>query len=300
VEIPAQIEKVLFYPLLSLSGTKLTLASIGLGIFIFLAARVIGRLVGRAIREGLQRRGQPEGVAAAVSQITQYVLVFVGFAVAINTVGVDITALLAGSAVLLVGVGLGLQNITSNFVSGIIVLLERPVKTGDMVQLDDVYGTVTEIGLRSTRVVTREEVTLIIPNNEIISAKVTNLSVPTTKLRLRVSVGVAYESDMQAVRQALLEVAAAEPEVLKEPAPEVRLDGFGDSSIDCSLLCWIENPLADDEVGSNLRFAIVEAFRAHGVTIPFPQRDLHIIPQPTAKVAELEERRAGVLPSSFA
>jgi potassium efflux system protein len=133
-----------------------------------------------------------------------------------------------------------------------------------------------DVGMRATRVVTRDEVAIIVPNSELITAQVVNHSVPTTNLRITVRVGVAYGSDAARVREVLLGVAQADPELLKEPAPEVRLDDFGDSSLDFSLLVWIRNPREDLRAASRLRFAIAAAFRAEGIEIPFPQRDVHL------------------------
>ncbi len=279
MDLPTQVAKVVYYPLVTLSGTPVTLAAIIIAFVIFYVFRTIAKVVSYAIREGLQRHGQSEGGATAVAQIARYIIVFLGVAVALNTIGVNVNALIAGSAGLLVGIGLGLQNVTSNFVSGLIVLVERPVKKGDVIQVGDVSGTVVEIGLRATQIVTRDEVTMLIPNMELIAARVVNQSMPSTRLRMRVRVGVAYDSDIELVRETLLDVAAQQSSVLEDPAPTVRLEAFGDSSLDCALLVWIPDAALDDEVGSDLRFAILRAFRERGIGIPYPQRDVHIVPE---------------------
>jgi small-conductance mechanosensitive channel len=206
----------------------------------------------------------------------RYVLLAVGVAVAVDTLGVNINAILAGSAALFVGIGLGLQNVTANIVAGIVLLVERPVKRGDFIQVGDTYGVVTEVGLRATRVVTRDEVSILIPNSELVSSQVVNATIPTAKLRLRVGVGVAYGSDTALVRRLLLQVAVDDDRVLETPEPEVRFADFGNSSLDFELLVWILDPRDDDWVASRLRFAIDATFREHGVEIPFPQRDLHV------------------------
>ena len=278
VDLPSQVAKVVYYPLVTLSGTPVTLAAILIALLIFLAFRSIAQVIGFAIREGLRRHGQSDGVATAIAQITRYVLVFLGLAIALNTIGVNVNALIAGSAGLLVGIGLGLQNVTSNFISGLVVLIERPVKKGDEIQVGDVSGTVVEIGLRATRIVTRDEVTLIIPNMELIAGRVVNQSVPSPRVRARVRVGVSYDSNIDLVRDTLLEVAKKHASVLEEPAPSVRLEAFGESNLDFALLCWIPNAQIDDDVASDLRFAILGAFRERGISIPFPQHDVHITP----------------------
>ena len=277
MDFPTHVEKVIYYPLVTLSGTPVTLAAILIALFIFLAFRAVAQVIAFAIREGLRRHGQADGVAAAIAQITRYVLVFLGLAIALNTIGVNVNALIAGSAGLLVGIGLGLQNVTSNFVSGLIVLIERPVKKGDEIQVGDVSGTVVDIGLRATQILTRDEVTLLIPNMELIAGRVVNQSVPSPRLRTRIRVGVSYESDIDLVRETLLEVANAHEKVLEEPTPTVRLEGFGESSLDFALLCWIPDAPIDDEVASDLRFAIIAAFREKGIAIPYPQRDVHVV-----------------------
>lgn len=278
VDFPAHVEKVIYYPLVTLSGTPVTLAAILIALFIFLAFRAVAQVIAFGIREGLKRHGQADGVAAAVAQIARYILVFLGLAIALNTIGVNVNALIAGSAGLLVGIGLGLQNVTSNIVSGLIVLIERPVKKGDVIQVGDVNGTVVEIGLRATQILTRDEVTLLIPNMELIAGRVVNQSVPTPRMRLRVRVGVAYESDIDLVRDTLVQVANDHPSVLEEPGPAVRLEGFGASSLDFALLCWVPDAPMDDEVASDLRFAIIAAFRERGISIPYPQHDVHVVP----------------------
>lgn len=277
MDFPSHVAKVIYYPLVTLSGTPVTLAAILIALFIFLAFRSVAQVIAFAIREGLKRHGQADGVAAAIAQITRYVLVFLGLAIALNTIGVNVNALIAGSAGLLVGIGLGLQNVTSNFVSGLIVLIERPVKKGDIIQVGDVNGTVVDIGLRATQILTRDEVTLLIPNMELIAGRVVNQSVPSPRLRIRVRVGVAYESDIDLVRDTLLEVAAAHEKVLEDPEPSVRLEGFGESSLDFALLVWIPDAPSDDETASDLRFAIITAFREKGISIPYPQRDVHVV-----------------------
>lgn len=277
MDLASRIEKVIQYPLVTLSGTPVTLAAILIAFLIFFAFRSAAQIIGFAIRAGLKRHGQPDGVAAAIAQITRYVLVFLGLAIALNTIGVNVNALIAGSAGLLVGIGLGLQNVTSNFVSGIIVLLERPVKKGDEIQIGEVSGTVVEIGLRATRILTRDEVTLLIPNMELISGRVINQSVPSPRLRMHVKVGVAYDSDVDLVCETLIDVANAHPKVLEDPAPLVRLEKFGDSSLDFALLCWVPEAPLDEEVASDLRFAILAAFREKGISIPFPQRDVRVV-----------------------
>ena len=263
-------------PLVHLAGGPITLASLFVGLIIIIASYFLAALAGRAVTRMLARRQVAHGTRFALAKIIRYVIVLIGTLVAVMSLGVRLDALLAASTVVLVGIGFGLQNIAQNFVSGLILLIERPVAGGDFVQIGQAYGSVVDVGMRATRVVTRDEVTIIVPNSELITAQVINHSVPTTNLRIAVRVGVAYGTDPARVKEALLGVAKADAELLPNPAPEVRFDDFGESSLDFSLLVWIANPREDLRAASRLRFAIDAAFRAAAIEIPFPQRDIHI------------------------
>jgi small-conductance mechanosensitive channel len=263
-------------PLLHVAGGPITLLSLLTGVLIILLSVLTARVAGRALNRLLARRDVGHGARFALVKITRYLVVLVGVLVAVMSLGIRLDAVLAASTVVLVGIGFGLQNIAQNFVSGLILLIERPVARGDFVQIGEVCGSVTDIGMRATRVVTRDEVTIIVPNSELVTAQVINHSVPTTNLRIAVKVGVAYGTDTTLTREVLLKVAAAEPALLGEPPSEVRFEDFGDSSLNFSLLAWIANPREDLRVASRLRFAIDAAFRAAGIQIPFPQRDVHV------------------------
>jgi small-conductance mechanosensitive channel len=268
-------------PVLHVAGGPITPLSLLTSLLIVMLSLIAAGIAGRAMNRLLARRDVGHGARFALAKITRYLVVLVGVLVAIMSLGVRLDAVLAASTVVLVGIGFGLQNIAQNFVSGLILLIERPVGRGDFVQIGEVCGSVTDIGMRATRVVTRDEVTIIVPNSELITAQVINHSVPTTNLRIAIKVGVAYGTDTALTRDVLLEVAAADPELLVEPPPEVRFEDFGDSSLEFSLLVWIANPRDDLRVASRLRYGIDAAFRAAGIQIPFPQRDVHIKSRPT-------------------
>jgi small-conductance mechanosensitive channel len=189
--------------------------------------------------------------------------------------GVDTSAIMAGGAVLLVGIGFGLQKLAENFISGLLLLIERPVRKGDFVDVGGVLGTVDDIGLRATRVHSRDGVTVIVPNSNLISGTVINHSVPTADRRIWIKLGVAYGSNLDLVVRVLTDLALADPSVSKHPAPEVRFQDFGDSALALALVCWIPEAQDDLIVGSRLRFAIDKAFREHSIEIPFPQRVIH-------------------------
>lgn len=271
-----RVDQILHAELMTLSGVPVTLASVLVCVLVFAVFVVIARFTARATRRAIESRGRSPGAAAAASKIVWYLVAVLGLVISLDTLGLKLTALLAGSAVLLVGIGFGLQNIAQNFISGIILLVERPIKEGDFIQVGSTFGAVSNIGLRGTTVITRDAVTIIVPNSELVSTQVVNLSVPTNEMRMRVSVGVEYGSNTSRVRDELMRVAAENDHVLAEPPPEVRFDSFGESSLDFSLLVWIREPSRDMFVASMLRFAIDDGFRKAGIVIAFPQRDLHI------------------------
>jgi small-conductance mechanosensitive channel len=280
-----RLKQIFYYPIVQLAGGAITLASLLIATFIVVGTRVAAAMLARAAQRLLRQRGVAEGTQFAAAKIIRYLVTAIGVLVAITTVGLKLDALFAASAVLLVGIGFGLQNIAQNFISGLILLIERPIAQGDFVQIGDAYGSVHDIGLRATTVVTRDEVTIIVPNSDLISKQVVNHSVPSNNLRIPVRVGVAYGTDTELVRRTLLEVVAADQLVLKQPAPEIRLEGFGDSALEFCVMLWIADPREDLRSASRLRFAIDAAFRKAGIDIPFPQRVIHQAPAPPPRRA---------------
>ncbi len=263
-------------PLIVLSGTPITTITLFAAIAIIVAARIIAAIMGRSVERLLEARGLDRGMRFAAGKITRYIIVVIGVFVALGSMGVDTSAIMAGGAVLLVGIGFGLQKLAENFISGLLLLIERPVRKGDFIDVGGVLGIVDDIGLRATRVISRDGVAVIVPNASLISGTVINHSVPTTSQRIWVTFGVAYGSDLDEVVRVLLDVAAAEPMVQQEPSPEVRHQGFGESAIQLALVCWIEYGRDDLIVLSKLRFAIDRAFRANHIVMPVPQREVHM------------------------
>jgi small-conductance mechanosensitive channel len=175
------------------------------------------------------------------------------------------------------GLGFGLRNIADNFVSGLILLIERPIKVGDRIQVDDLEGQVVEVRARSTTVRTNDNIDIIVPNAEFVAARVTNLSHNDNQVRFRLPVGVHYQSDVRAVETALLAAAAACPDVLVNPEPQVRFMGFGESSLDFELRVWSESLYnRPNKLRSQVNFLIWEEFQRRGIQIPYPQRDLYV------------------------
>jgi len=263
--------------LFRLSGTRVTAMTLALFFFTLLMAAVAGRLVRRMIDRFFSRRGaQSAGLSYALGRIAQYTIFVAGFLIGLENVGISLATLAAFGAVLTVGIGFGLQNIAQNFISGLILLIERPVQKGDVVVVADTIGTVEEIAMRATRILTRDGVTILVPNSEFITAKVVNRSAPAPTCRIRVNVRASYQSDPRQVRATLLEVAASQPLVLKDPAPAVLFKDFGAIAMEFELATWVADPLHEPPVSSDLRFAIEEAFRQRNIQIPIMPTD----PQP--------------------
>jgi small-conductance mechanosensitive channel len=259
-----------------IGGTAVTLASIVSFVIFITLAFLASALLRRGLQRVYSRRGLEEGVQYALNRLLHYAVIAVGIFLALDNLGISITALAGLGAILAVGIGFGLQNIAQNFVSGLILLLERPVKKGDFVVVGDTRGTIREIRARATVVTTLDNVDILVPNGQLITETVTNQTFDNRDLRLRVSVGVAYGSDTDLVRRTLERVAGEHSLVRDAPAPSVQFTDFGDSSLDFTLLCWISEPVLQVRVASDLRFAIDRAFREAEIEIPFPQRDLHI------------------------
>lgn len=239
-------------------------------------------VLSRALRRILSARVFPQlqwdiGLTNALDTLVHYVVVGIGLLIGLRFVGVGFSSLAIFAGVLGIGIGFGLRNITENFFSGLIILAERPIKIGDFIEVEGrVEGRVTRIQARSTTVVTRDNISVIIPNSEFVSKPVVNLSYGDPKVRIPVEVGVVYGSDTDLVRKMLLEVAGRHGHVLKRPAPEVQFRAFGGSSLDFVLLVWVDEQLHRFRIASDLHFAIDKTFRKMEIEIAFPQLDLHL------------------------
>jgi len=215
------------------------------------------------------------GRQASLVQIIKYVLYTFFVIYSLEVVGVNVSLLLAGSAALLVGLGFGVQHIFNDLISGLIMLFEGHVEVGDIIDAGGLLGRVKRIGLRTSETRTRDGITIIVPNSKFITDNVVNWSEQST-VRFVVKVGVAYGSDVRLVEQLLLDCASRHAEVAKRPKPFVRFADFGNSSLDFELYFWSSQVWMIENVKSDLRFWIDDAFRQNNVEIPFPQRDLHI------------------------
>jgi small-conductance mechanosensitive channel len=225
----------------------------------------------------LSQSGLDRSLQYAIAQVASNVVLVVGIFFVLENTGIHLAALAVFAGAVGVGVGFGLQNIASNFISGLVILAERPITIGDRVEVAGITGQVEHIRARSTVVRTNDNIMMIVPNTKFIDSPVTNWTYGDRRVRFRIPVGVAYGSDVNKVRDALLAVARENPHTLKEPAPSVFLEQFGDSSIDFKLIVWSSE--MSDHPGryrSDLNFAIAKKFHETGMEFPFPQRDVHI------------------------
>jgi small-conductance mechanosensitive channel len=260
-----------------LPGISLTLVQIFLlvalllGIF-WISARTKSFLFNRfLVNSGLDRSLQ-----YAISQIVSNIVLVAGVFIVLDNAGIHLGTLAVFAGAVGVGIGFGLQNIASNFISGLVILAERPITIGDRVEVAGVAGQVQQIRARSTVILTNDNITMIVPNTKFIDSPVTNWTYGDPRVRFRVPIGVAYGSDLEKVRNALLEVARENSHVLPQPAPTVFLEAFGESSINLELVVWSkEMSYRPRRFRSDLNFAIVQKLREAGIEIPYPQRDLH-------------------------
>jgi small-conductance mechanosensitive channel len=276
-ELLEKIEGIVTYTIVKVGGTPITLASLSVFLVIFVsfvvASKLLTKMLGRRILKKLHVR---ESTAYTIQRLTHYILVVIGAIIAFQFIGINLSGLAVILGLLSVGIGFGLQNVTSNFIAGLILLFEKPIQIGDRVTVGDTEGDVLEINMRSTTIRSLNNISIIVPNSEFISQRVINWSHGDPKVRLDVDVGVSYGSDLDTVIRCLEEVAAENGSILRDPAPEVMHLGFGDSAWNMQLRCWIGDPKGHWRVLSRLNCAIVRKFRENDVEIPFPQRDLHV------------------------
>ena len=264
-------------PLPLIPGTSISILLLIHAILIVLITLILSRIFIRFLKRRVFKRYKiKEGIQDSILRIIYYIFIILGIIIALDHLGINMTTLAALGAVLMVGIGFGLQNITSNFISGLILLFERPIQVGDFVEVSGVLGKVSAIEARSTTINTIDNISIIVPNSQFVSESLINWSYKDIRTRLHVRVGVSYGSDVELVRETLLKVGKAHPGVLKNPEPKVLFYEFGDSSLNFDLLIWTDRPIDQFVLRSDMNFAIVKAFREKGIQIPFPQRDLHV------------------------
>ncbi|MDX8338086.1 mechanosensitive ion channel [Draconibacterium sp. IB214405] len=239
----------------------------------FIALKIIGRFFKRFIKkQETERRSY-----WSVYLILRYVVWVIIIILLLESSGLKISVLLASITALLVGVGFGIQQLFSDLASGIVLLFERNLQINDVIQLEDgTVGRVIHIGLRTSKLKTRDDIILVVPNSKFVNDKIINWSQMDYNTRFSVNVGVAYGSDTQKVAQLLVDCAKQNKHISNIPKPFARFNNFGDSALEFQIFFWVREPFWVENIKSELRFAIDDAFRQNNVQIPFPQRDVHI------------------------
>lgn len=280
------LQQFLGWPVLRLGGATVSLWTIAQVVLLVALLLYLSGVMRLWLSRSLGRTRLDVGARETAASIARYIVVLLGVLIILQTAGIDLTTLnvLAGAVGL--GVGIGLQSIAANFISGLILMFERPVKIGDRIDVAGVEGDVVHIGARSTTVVTNDNIAIIIPNSRLVSENVVNWSHTGETLRFTIPLTVAYGTDPRLAEELLLSAARECADVLTEPAPTVRLAELGDHGLRFELRVWSTNLLHRKGVlTSSLNFAIYEKVQAHGVEIPYPQRVVHLRelpPLPTA------------------
>lgn len=276
------MDQLLAYELFHIGNYKIHVSNIVILIAIFLITKIVLWIIRSALFRRTHKNNLDPGSTYALFQIIRYLLWIIAIGLMLESIGVKLTLLLAGSAALLVGVGLGLQQTFNDIISGIILLGERSIKIGDVLEIDGDVVQIQSIGLRTSKGLNRDEISIIIPNSLITTSKVINWSHQSERTRFRIDVGVAYGSDVDKVIRVLEESAQEHPDVYNPELIEGRLVNFGNSSLDFQLLFFSKNIFRINKVRSDIRRIIDRKFRENDITIPFPQMDLHIKDRPTA------------------
>jgi small-conductance mechanosensitive channel len=273
-----QVFELLDYPFTHIGETEISInfilyISLSIIALLFVARKFKQFLVNKI----LVRSNLDSGVSQSIGTIVRYLIIILGLVIIFQSAGLNLSAIGVLAGALGVGIGFGLQNIFNNFISGLIILFERPIKIGDRVDVGGISGDVIKIEARATTVLTNDNIAIIIPNSEFISSRVTNWSYTDRMVRFHIPVGVAYKEDPENIKAILLEVAKTNENVLQSPAPDVIFSEFGDSSLNFELWVWTIKLINRPKIlQSQLNYQIYRKFKERGVEIPFPQRDLHI------------------------
>ena len=271
----------LFNQFFEFAGSEISLFLMLMSLFIILFGYRFSMVFKKYFLKNVYEKYQlDKGTRFTLNSVFHYLIMFLAVFMSLTTLGINLSTLAVFASIVGVGIGFGMQNIASNFISGLIILFERPIKVGDRVLIEEIIGDVVQIKMRATIVKTLDNEHIIIPNSFFLEDKVINRSAEDPRLRLRITFGVSYSSDVFHVRNVALKVADGImrdfPEVLNDPEPAVGFLDFGDSSLDFALLIWIKNPQNEMKIKSSTRFMLFNAFKEEGIEIPFPQRDLHI------------------------
>lgn len=270
------IKEILEYDFIDIGGISLSaIILIKFALVIFIGRILLWFFIKQVLRRFFQKVDDP-GRQFAIQQFVRYIVYLVTFLFALQTLGISLTAVWAGSAALLVGFGLGMQQNFNDLVSGIILLTESSVAVGDVVTVDGIVGRVKRIGLRTSEVESMDEITIVIPNSKLVVDKVINWSYNDKHSRFQVSIGVAYDADPEEVRKILLRIADSQMELSTQPKPTVHFVEFGDSSLNFKLYFFTNDFWEIERIKSDLRFKIFAAMKKAEIEIPFPQTDVWV------------------------
>ncbi|MBN1113338.1 MAG: mechanosensitive ion channel [Bacteroidales bacterium] len=256
---------------ISISVTDIFIVAITI-IALYVSLKLLSKILTKKVHE----KKLDEGKTHSIFIFFRYLVWLIFFVAVLESVGVKLSLLFAGSAALLVGVGIGLQKLFKDVISGILILFEGSIKINEVIEIDGQVGQIESIKLRTSRMRTRDNILLIIPNSRFIESEVINWSEADKKTRFFVEVGVDYSCDTKKVKEILYNIALENINVFKSPEPFVRLSDFGDSALVFRLYFWTDQNFLIENIKSDLRFNIIEKFRSNNITIPFPQRDLHV------------------------
>jgi small-conductance mechanosensitive channel len=278
-----QLHEIINFVILKTDKFTVTVASVLEIIGIVFITIILVRLLRLLVNRSAARRKLDKGSVHSMYLIFKYIIWTIAIVLMLETTGMKISIILASAAALLVGIGLGLQQLFNDLASGIVLLIEQNVKVHDVVEIEGhgetMVGVVVQTGLRTSKVRTRDNIIVDIPNSMLVNNKVINWSQMEKVTRFYVDIGVAYGSDVLLVKKVLLQVAKQHRDIVDSPEPLVRFDNFGDSSLDFKLFFWTKNIFPVEFIKSDLRFEIYAKLKQNGIRIPFPQRDVHIIPQ---------------------
>ena len=259
----------------NIAGLQLSLWNLIIITGIILFTRLGLWLINRSLIRVMSKKNQADiGRRYALEQFVKYLFYTMGTLFALQSMGVQLSVIWAGSAALLVGLGMGMQQTFNDLTSGLILLIEGGVEVGDMVLVDGIVGKVIQIGLRTSKVETRDNNSIIIPNSKLVTENVLNWSHNNVPTRFEINIGVSYNSDVNLVKKLLLQEAVSQQGILSEPLPNVQLQNFGDSALDFCLYFYSKEYLKIETIKSDLRFKIFNSFRQNKVEIPFPQQDI--------------------------
>jgi len=277
MEFMESVRRFLDTELFTISGTEVTPATLISAVAVLAGAWMASRILRKALGNALDKRGiRRRGGTAAVNRLVHYLVMLVGLGIAMETMGIRLSTLFAAGAIFAIGLGFAMRTIAENFVAGIMLLTERTITPGDIIEVNGVIVKVLEMGIRSTVVRTRDEEELIVPNAILVGNTIKNYTLKDSLYRLRALVGVTYGSDMKLVEKTLLEIGSRPEWQLTDRGPNIQMIEFGNSSVIWELSVWMENPWEARPVKSKLNDAIWWAFQEKGIVIAFPQLDVHL------------------------